>query len=767
MKIKSIVNEFAATMLNCESEPIHIPGSIQSHGFLLAVTEDNFTVAFCSENCYEFLDKTHIDLLGKKLDTILSNADIENIQQQFKEISNDPLRPFVINYNDKSFHVTAHKSNEVIVLEFEIFSEEKIDLPDLLIQMKRFAYYTERADNLKSLCQDIADETRSLTGYDRVMIYRFDKEYNGEVYAESKTEDLKPFLNLHYPHTDIPAQARELYLRNLIRMKVDVGYTPVPIFTIDGVLKENSNLDLSMAILRSVSSMHLEYLKNMHVGATFVISLIHNNKLWGLISCHHYTPKHIPYYTRLAAHLQGIFLSSQIDVRQTADEFELTKETHEKLVDLQELLINNENILTQKSTLLKLQQLLNADAVIINYNGEYFTEGDLPGRKQIKGLLDWLKKEKGLQKFNTSALYKHYADAVSFADTISGVVYLPLSDNNKNCIVWTRGEVEKNIDWAGNPSKAIQTNVENLMLSPRKSFEIWKQSVKYTSAEWKNPELDEAKVIASSIQHQLHLADLKFEEKRYLSLNEKLQKANDELANMNWISTHDLKEPLRKIQLYGSIILEKDGGRIPDTVKANILRMQNSAGKMQTLINDLLTYSKVVNEERQLDPIDLNVIMQNILWDFKDNIDEKNISIQFDKLPTVYGVHFQVRQLFLNLISNSIKFTRSEVTPLITILSENVTGEKLAWASQKANKSYYKISVIDNGIGFNTAYKEKVFKIFQRLHSSTEFMGTGIGLSICKKIAELHGGNIEAHGVEGEGATFSVYFPVENKSYKD
>lgn len=610
-------------MLNCESEPIHIPGSIQSHGFLLAVTEDNFTVAFCSENCYKFLGKTHIDLLGNNLDTVFNKADIENIQQQFKEFSNDPLRPFVINYNDKSFHVTAHKSNEVIVLEFELFSEEKTNLPDLLIQMKRFAYYTERADNLQSLCQDIADETRIITGYDRVMIYRFDKEYNGEVFAESKNEDLKPFLNLHYPHTDIPAQARELYLRNLIRMKVDVGYTPVPLYTIDGMLKENTNLDLSMAILRSVSSMHLEYLKNMHVGATFVISLIHNNKLWGLISCHHYTAKHIPYYTRLAAHLQGIFLSSQIDVRQTADEFELTKETHQKLVDLQELLINNENILTQKSTLLKLQQLLNADAVIINYNNEYYTEGELPGLEQIKDLLDWLKKENGAQNFNTHTLHKHYADAVSFADTISGVVYLPLGDNNKNCIVWTRGEVQKNIDWAGNPSKGIQTNVVNLMLSPRKSFEIWKQAVKYTSVEWKNPELDEAKVIASSIQHQLHLADLKFEEKRYLSLNEKLQKANDELANMNWISTHDLKEPLRKIQLYGSIILEKDGARIPDTVKANILRMQKSAGKMQALIEDLLTYSKVVNEDRQLDPTDLNVIIQNILLDYKENMTKK------------------------------------------------------------------------------------------------------------------------------------------------
>ena len=397
MKIKSIVNDFRATMLNCESEAIHIPGTIQSHGFLLAVTESEYTVAFCSENCVEFLNKTHIELLGQNLATIFSKTDITNIQQQFVELSDDLLRPFILNYNEKTFHVTAHKSDEVIVLEFEPFAEAKMDLPDLLNQMQRFVYQTERADNLLSLCQDIADETRSITGYD--------KDYNGEVFAESKKEDLKPFLHLNYPHTDIPSQARELYLRNLIRMKVNVGYTPVPIYTIDGVLKNNSNLDLGMAILRSVSSMHLEYLKNMKVDATFVISILHHKKLWGLISCHHYSPKHIPYYTRLAAHLQAIFLSSQIDVRQAADEFELSKETGKKVVDFQNLLINNPNTLTQKSTLLKLKDLINADGVMLYHNEENFTEGNLPSEREMDDLINWLKSEKGNQSFNTYQLH--------------------------------------------------------------------------------------------------------------------------------------------------------------------------------------------------------------------------------------------------------------------------------------------------------------------------------------------------------------------------
>ncbi|MBC7382426.1 MAG: GAF domain-containing protein, partial [Bacteroidia bacterium] len=541
-------------------------------------------------------------------------------------------------------------------------------------------------------------------------------------------------------------------------MKVDVGYTPVPIYTIDGVLKNNSNLDLSMAILRSVSSMHLEYLKNMEVSATFVISLIHHKKLWGLISCHHYSAKHIPYYTRLAAHLQGIFLSSQIDVRQTADDYELAKETGKKIADFQNLLINYPHTLTQKTTLLKLKNLINADGVILHYNEENYIEGNLPGQQEIDDLISWLKSEKGSHSFNTHQLHQHYTNAKQIANSIAGVLYLPLSDNNKNCIVWTRREVEKNIDWAGDPSKVVNKNEEILMLSPRKSFEIWKQAVKFTCEEWKTPELKEAEAISAAIQRQLHLADLKSEEKRYISLNEKLQKANDELANMNWISTHDLKEPLRKIQVYGSIILEKDGAKIPDSVKENIMRMQKSASKMQVLIDDLLIYSKVMNEEKKLDPVDLNEIVEGILLDFKENIEEKNITIELHHLPMVFGIQFQLRQLFLNLISNSIKFIRPEVKPTIHISSENVISEKINFASQK----FYKIIVKDNGIGFNAVYEEKIFKIFQRLHSQSEFNGTGIGLSICKKIAELHGGYIDAQGIEGEGATFSVYLPVNN-----
>lgn len=313
---------------------------------------------------------------------------------------------------------------------------------------------------------------------------------------------------------------------------------------------------------------------------------------------------------------------------------------------------------------------------MLHHNEENFTEGTLPSEQEMDDLINWLKSEKGNQSFNTDQLHQHYKGATQIANSIAGVVYFPLSDNNKNCIVWTRREVEKNIIWAGDPSKAVQKNKENLMLTPRKSFEIWKESVKFTSKEWKTPELKEADAITGAIQRQLHLADLKAEEEKYLNLNQKLQKANDELANLHWISTHDLKEPLRKIQVYGSIILEKDGAKIPDSVKENILKMQKSANKMQVLIDDLLTYSKVMNEEKKLDPVDLNEIIEGILLDLKESIEEKNITIHLRNLPTVLGIQFQLRQLFLNLISNSIKFNRPDVSPVINISGEKQISEK-------------------------------------------------------------------------------------------
>ncbi len=757
MNLKNLTNKDNITITNCEAEPIHIPGSIQSHGYLLALNKTDNTIQYCSENCTALLNKPLNQILGKPFSEFFSNEDANSLAA-YSAKTEDAVMPFAFTLGNQTFHITAFSTKENRVMEFESFSPEGLELPDLFFQTNRFAYYTERADNLQMLCQDVADETRKITGYDRVMIYRFDKDYNGQVFAESRIDSVEPYLGLNYPASDIPVQARDIFLLNRIRMIANVQVTNVPLYALDENA-DNKSIDLTLSTLRSSSPMHIQYLKNMGVGATFTIALINQGKLWGLIACHHYAPKQIPYHVRLAAHLQGVFLSSQIDVRQVADEFELVKETEKKLDGLHKIMAGSEQSLAQEQTLVQLKNLLNADAVVIAYKETFYKYGLLPDDEKLNGLMNWLDTSIDHGIFQTSKLSDSYPQAAGLGSQIAGVVYLPIGTQTKNGIAWIRQEVEKTVDWGGDPSKPMNIDAENQSLTPRKSFALWKEAVKGQSAAWQKPEIKAASVICSYIQHQFHLAEMQAEELRYLNLNERLKKANEELFNMNWISTHDLKEPLRKIQMYASIILQKHQADLPELVITNILRMQSSAARMQNLIDSMLSYAKVINEEKKLVNCDLDRLLEEIQADLKESIEENEGSLQWENLPVIQGTTFLIKQLFENLINNSLKFTKEGRPPVVIISCQLIDKKTMQDIRPNSEHDYYKITVADNGVGFNPAYKKDLFKMFQRFHGQ-QYIGTGIGLSICQKIAEAHGGFIDADGEEGKGSAFNIYLPV-------
>ena len=247
MKIKDIVNRDIVNLTNCEFEPIHIPGSIQPHGFLIGIDSESWKIDFCSANIAEFIPISHQKVLGQPF----KNAFGDDQQTQIETyISNNILpstTPLKLEILGTFFLCSIHKSNETYILEAEQFEEPNQQMVDVYSQTSQFLSYMNDTHTLKELCDLVARGTREITGYDRVMVYRFDKDYNGEVFAESVREDLEPFLGLHYPHTDIPVQARELYMQNLLRLIVDIDYTPVPLFTIDDG-NTNKNLDLSLSI---------------------------------------------------------------------------------------------------------------------------------------------------------------------------------------------------------------------------------------------------------------------------------------------------------------------------------------------------------------------------------------------------------------------------------------------------------------------------------------------------------------------------------------
>ena len=754
MKIKDIVNRNLVNLQNCESEPVHIPGSIQPHGFLLALNDSDYSVEFCSENIFEFIGITHEQVLGKRIDLILedqSKGELINYISRQPGPAEAPLKIAIANIK---LECSAHRSVKYILLELEPESPLTTDDHALYLQTRQFINNIETSNSLKSLCQSVADDMRQITGYDRVMIYKFDDQYNGEVYAESAAADIEPFLGLHYPHTDIPAQARELYLRNLMRMIVDVNYTPVPVYTIDR--GDAKTLDMSYAGLRSVSPIHIQYLQNMGVGATLTISLVHEQRLWGLIACHHYSPKYLTNKIRVSAKLQGHFLTSQIKVREANEEYAVAREVDQHLQSLlNEEGLDNRNALRQLVQRKELLEICHSTGVAIILDNIVHKAGETPAEEKISNLIDCLYSKNFAPSVSTDRLSGICEEGLDLQDTAAGIIFHSLGSRN-NSIIWFRHETIKEVHWGGDPQKAILKDERGL--HPRKSFALWREIVKGSSNPWLRPELDAAERFTHFLQIQLHLIFLTEEEAKYRELSHKLQDANAELENLNWISAHDLKEPLRKIQVFASRILESNKP-VPDFVKYSVERMSAAARRMQSLVYDILSYSRVAKIHEAMKIIDLNAVIVSVLDELKDDIEEVHGKVSYDRLPRVEGVAFLLSQVFTNLLQNALKFHKENVAPIIHI------GHKPELLQQpnpslSATKRYYEITVSDNGIGFKKEFNEKVFDIFTRLHHHDQYGGSGIGLALCRRIIANHGGIITAEGEEENGTTFTIYLPA-------
>jgi len=338
----------------------------------------------------------------------------------------------------------------------------------------------------------------------------------------------------------------------------------------------------------------------------------------------------------------------------------------------------------------------------------------------------------------------------------SGLIYHSLNIENNNAIMWFRPETKTEVNWAGDPNKAIVKDKNGL--SPRNSFKLWKETISCTSKPWKRPEIATAASYANSLQRQINLLIISQEEEKYRKLSELLKDTNSELENINWISTHDLQEPLRKIQIISSRILSKEKD-ISENVQDSINRMNLSASRMQTLLVDILKYTRLRHTDNAFDEVNINGIIDELKEEMAETINEKATVIIAEKsLPKVKGVPFLLKQLFSNLIANSIKYSAPEGTPIITITASPVPMTY----NGVDNEFYNVIHVADNGIGFEPQFAESIFNIFTKLHATSEYKGSGVGLALCKKIMQNHKGYITAVSELGRGIIIIMYFPINN-----
>lgn len=496
---------------NCDKEPIHIPGFIQPHGVLLAVTTNNIpTIVQCSQNTEEHLGLTVQEVIGLPLEHLIGKDNIRQVLAcNFSASVTSDLQymDLTINVSGKAqiFTSVIHESEGLLILELEPTYEKGNMEGNDFEWISRFFSRIKSTDNRVEASQIAAEQVKDMLGYDRVMIYEFDEQWNGKVIAEAREEELEPFLGHHYPASDIPKQARELYLRNWLRTIVNVNYQPVEIVPLLQPLT-GKPLNLSLSVLRSVSPLHIEYLQNMGVGATVTISLIHDNQLWGLITCHHNSARYIPHRIRNLCNFLGSFFSSELFQRQQLDEYQAEIRSREAATQVSNIFIGNtspariiEELQGEEQTLLS---LMDASGAAICYQDKLLLYGDTPTREQVRELAAWLAGKSEDYSYHTSKLSLEYDPAKAYKEKASGIVYVAISPGQHHYIIWFRPEVVQIVDWAGDPAKAVIKTDDGMRLSPRKSFEKWREVVQSTSYPWTTKELNVLPLLKSIVRRQ-------------------------------------------------------------------------------------------------------------------------------------------------------------------------------------------------------------------------------------------------------------------------
>jgi light-regulated signal transduction histidine kinase (bacteriophytochrome) len=476
-----------AALASCASEPIHLLGAIQPMGALLTISAD-WNVLRCSANAGVFLGVAG-EMIGQPAKTVFPADFLHDVRGRLQIAIGtgivERLFGCRLAAGSPRYDVAVHVSGNEIVLEFEASTGQPSAPLSVLRSMMARA---ERQSSTQAICQEAARQMRALTGFDRVMVYRFDDDGAGEVIAETAAGLLAPFLGLRYPASDIPEQARALYKRNFLRMIADVDADLVPVLPV--LSPEGVRLDLSMSGLRSVSPIHLEYLRNMSVQASMSVSIIVGGHLWGLIACHHGKPMHLGLETRSTAELFGQMFSYLLEARLQAEDAAYDLRTHNihngvalAFAASDALLKNIPEILTSVA------DYVAADGIGVSHAGEISLTGLTPTREEFAQLVRFLNTTSAGQVFSTHCLSDVFPPALDYPMRAAGMLSIPVSRVPRDYLVFFRKEVEKSVTWAGQPEKMETVGPHGVRLTPRKSFEAWRETVRFQSARWNKGEL--------------------------------------------------------------------------------------------------------------------------------------------------------------------------------------------------------------------------------------------------------------------------------------
>ena len=485
-----------ADLSNCEREQIHFAGSIQPHGALILLREPELLVVQASGNAAALLGWSEPPV-GRSLVDIEADLAAQLRQYEREALDDVPIALRCrLGRRGAEFDGLVHRpADGGLIIELEPASPP-VDLS------RTVADALEKivdCPSLRILCDETARIFKEVAGYDRVMVYRFDDDGHGEVFSEVREPHLEAFLGNRYPASDIPQIARRLYIRNRVRVLVDVAYAPVALEPRHSPIT-GQDLDMSLCFLRSMSPIHIQYLKNMGVGATLVVSLVVGGKLWGMVSCHHYAPRQVQFEIRSACELLAEAIATRIaaleSFMQSQAELSVRRLEHRMIEaissegDWRGALFDNSTALLQP---------VGATGAALLFDGQILTAGEVPGSRDLRDLGRWLDSRPRAPITVTASLGLDEPQFAALIETASGLLATPISNSSGEYLLWFRTERIRTVTWGGNPFKPVVVGDDPRDLSPRRSFSQWHQLMEGSAEPWTAADLAAARLIGATV----------------------------------------------------------------------------------------------------------------------------------------------------------------------------------------------------------------------------------------------------------------------------
>lgn len=709
------------TLANCDSEPIHIPGAIQPLGALLAFDLDG-TLRYASENAAQLLD-TCLTLdqpcapealppgLAYCLSTWLGNP--------------DPIfDPLTITLDRATYDVIGHRNVDgLTIVELERRADGVgIAAPE---RIYRSIERVRRQRDIPALLDSMVREVQRATGFDRVMAYRFHPDDSGEIVAEQRRADLDDWVGRRYPAGDIPAQARRLYTVNTLRLIADATYHPVRVLSAPS--PDPQPLDLSFSVLRSVSPVHLEYMANMGVRASMSLSLVIGGRLWGMIACHHHTPRAVPYPARLACEAMAQVVAATVSGIEANERAEQSRQNAALVSKLVERVSASENVhqaLSQGGE--TPASLVPNDAALCLWSNSVTVFGGIAPRGELAGILNALD-QSGQRVVHTTNIARDYPELQTEIVPYAGLLACKFDPMNNGWLIWLRKEQIETLVWGGKPEKQYAVGSLGPRLTPRGSFEAWREVVRGVCLPWLPGELEAVDNLRDELSHisTSRAADV--------------DRARTALLAM---LGHDLRDPLQSISMAATLLSRTDtGARMGE-------RIRYSSGRMQRLISQVLDLSRLqgglgLGIEKRL--CDLSALVNGLIEEKRQAYPGLRIEPDVPDGLTLMADTDRIAQVVTNLMGNA----RQHGAPRQPIM---VTAAK--------TDDGITLSVINHGGPIAEDVLAHLFSPFkpESVGQSRNRSGLGLGLYIAEQVVRDHGGDISVQCRDGL-VIFTVTLP--------